>query len=299
MPERTEQSFYHHYQYDALNRRYAMSHKDGSYWEYGYNKRSELTSGARHQHDESLQAGQQFDYAFDTIGNRSKTKRGGSPTGSELREQRYTANALNQYTTITTPGYLQVAGWANEAATVRFNGAASDRQGEYFRGERSVDNSSGPVYERSIEGNAAASYAGRGGHPLPPPTSLPPTTSTATSPDGRWSCGTAKTAYLNGDPCRDLRPERGRNWTSLTTVRGADSVKQSPPGMYRRQWTGSLTLPVQSEPHAELKSLQTSPFTLHTSYLWGTDLSASPQGAGGWEVCWPCLIPKARLPPIL
>ena len=41
-------------------------------------------------------AGQQFEYAFDDIGNRTQTQAGGDASGAGLRATSYAANTLNQ-----------------------------------------------------------------------------------------------------------------------------------------------------------------------------------------------------------
>jgi len=41
---------------------------------------------------------------YDTIGNRQSARSGGDVNGWDLRETTYTANELNQYTSIVTAG---------------------------------------------------------------------------------------------------------------------------------------------------------------------------------------------------
>jgi hypothetical protein len=83
--------------------------------------------------------GQTFNYAFDDIGNR---KSAGTGTPGAQRTQTYGVNALNQYTNRTVPGYLEVNGSADTGADVTVNGASPSRQGEYYRQEVSVNNAS-------------------------------------------------------------------------------------------------------------------------------------------------------------
>ena len=62
-------------------------------------------------------SGQQYGYDFDNIGNRTDAKWGGDTSGSNLRTTSYSANSLNECTSITTPGYQsltssqQCCGW--------------------------------------------------------------------------------------------------------------------------------------------------------------------------------------------
>jgi hypothetical protein len=62
-------------------------------------------------------AGQEFEYTFDDIGNRKRTRRGGDTYGVNLRTANYTANQLNQYTTRQVPGYVDVIGSATADST--------------------------------------------------------------------------------------------------------------------------------------------------------------------------------------
>jgi len=60
-------------------------------------------------------------------------------------------NTLNQITSRTVPGYVNVIGTATNTATVSLWGdngqyAGTSRKGAYFRGELSVDNHAGPVW---------------------------------------------------------------------------------------------------------------------------------------------------------
>ncbi len=62
--------------------------------------------------DNTPVAGQQFDCAFDDIGNRQTATRDG-------RQATYSPNSLNQYTSRTGPGYVNVLGTATNDATGR------------------------------------------------------------------------------------------------------------------------------------------------------------------------------------
>jgi hypothetical protein len=61
-------------------------------------KLGQVTKGRKHNADGTLVAGQQFDYAFDTIGNQTRTKAGGDESSQNQRQNSYTPNLLNQYT---------------------------------------------------------------------------------------------------------------------------------------------------------------------------------------------------------
>jgi len=75
----------HTYQYDAVNRRTQATLEDNSYWQYGYNDRSELTGANRYWSyfaTTTPVSGQQFGYAYDNIGNRQTASFGGDAGGN-------------------------------------------------------------------------------------------------------------------------------------------------------------------------------------------------------------------------
>jgi RHS repeat-associated protein len=134
------------YTYNNLDQRTRITREDNSYSSYVYDDRGELTSGKKYWSDNSPVAGQQMEYAFDSIGNRTSTKAGGDSQGLNLRQAAYTPNALNQYQQRTVPGALDVLGTANAAATVTVNDQATYRRGDYFYKELVVDNNAGPAF---------------------------------------------------------------------------------------------------------------------------------------------------------
>ena len=135
------------YSYNNLGQRTRRTESDGSYWSFGYDRLGQVTSGKRFWADFNPVAGQQFEYAFDEIGNRTSTKAGGDENGMNLRPASYSANNLNQYTSRTVPGAVDVMGVALATNTVTVNGNATYRKGEYFRKEISVSNGSVAVWQ--------------------------------------------------------------------------------------------------------------------------------------------------------
>ena len=128
------------YVYDDVDRRVHATLADGSGWNYDYNDRNEVVSGKRSWVDFTPVSGQQFEYRYDTIGNRSTAASGGDVGGVNLRSKSYTVNALNQYTQVLTPGYQDVLGVAVATNAVTVNGGATDRKTEYFHRELPVNN---------------------------------------------------------------------------------------------------------------------------------------------------------------
>lgn len=139
-------------QFDSRNRRKEIAWDDGSKWTIGYDDLGQVTSGGRKWSDASAVEGQQYGYAYDGAGNRS----GATGTTVNGRTATYTANALNQITSRTVPGAVDVMGSANPGATVTVNGAATSRKGGYFYKLLTASNTSGPV---SVAETIAATLA--------------------------------------------------------------------------------------------------------------------------------------------
>ncbi len=146
----------HAYVYNAQGQRSQATREDRSYWSYGYNNRGELTSGHHSWSNGHAIAGQQFDYNYDSIGNRINTTTNG-------RSATYTPNALNQYTQRDVPGAVDVLGTADPSATVTVNNQpASTRAGRYFDSTVGVGNTNGPV-DQPVDVLAFKGGAGAGG----------------------------------------------------------------------------------------------------------------------------------------
>ena len=137
---------------------------DGSFWVYEYDSLGQVKSGKRHWSDWTPVAGQQFEYGFDDIGNRTSTKAGGDSSGGNLRSASYTANNLNQITQRDVPAYLNVIGAASATATnVNVNNVMAYRRGEYYRVELNPDNSSAvwqSVTNRAVQNGTTNSVTG-------------------------------------------------------------------------------------------------------------------------------------------
>ena len=138
------------YANDEIERRTAIS-RSGTAFDapvqdaYGYNARSEVTSARRALADNPNQGirGFSYDYAYDPIGNRITSKEYDHEDNARMSS--YAANALNQYTQRTVPGYACVRGSATNTATVTVNGNTAWRLGEYFYGGDAADNAASAV----------------------------------------------------------------------------------------------------------------------------------------------------------
>jgi RHS repeat-associated protein len=139
------------YQYNSANQRTKRTDVDGSYWVYTYDSLGQVTSGKKYWSDGTSVAGMQFTYSFDDIGNRKVTGSGGDQTGGPLRSANYGNNSLNQIASKDVPGFVDVIGSAKTNATVSLwtpDGwwAPTIRHADYYRGELPVNNSTGALW---------------------------------------------------------------------------------------------------------------------------------------------------------
>ena len=128
------------YAYNSANQRTRSTLVDNSYWAYAYDALGQVTSGHKHWYDNTVAAGQQFDYAFDTIGNRQTTWEGGDASGANQRQANYTNNVLNQITSRDAPGYADVMGVSLATNVVSVNGTNAYQKWEYFREQLGTNN---------------------------------------------------------------------------------------------------------------------------------------------------------------
>lgn len=276
------------YDYDVADRRTRATWADGSVWNFQYDDRDELVSGKRVWGDASPVAGQQFEYAFDAIGNRTLTKAGGDTNGANLRLANYTNNTLNQLAGRGVPGSVDVMGAATATATnVSVNSQPADaRRVEYYWKQLAVSNSGGPrwqaVTNTATLSNQTATVTGS--------VLVPPAGQTfGYDADGnltndlvwayRWdgenrlrALEVLPSAASNGLP--RVRLEFGYDWQGRRLSKAVLT-----------NWNGSvysttnLTRFLYDEwrPVAEL----TEANALIRSYAWGLDLSGTLDGAGG------------------
>ena len=135
------------YSYNAANQRTQAALMDGSSWRYQYDALGQVTNGSKDWGDGTRVAGQQFNYIFDTIGNRTQTQAGGDQSGANLRAAHYTNNALNQITSRDAPGAVDIMGLVLATNTATVNGQTAYQKGEYFRRQLAVTNTSATVWQ--------------------------------------------------------------------------------------------------------------------------------------------------------
>ena len=132
----------------------------------------------KYWNDDTAVAGQQFEFAFDAIGNRTLARSGGDGTGQGLRESLYSLGGglLNQYATRTVPSAFDVIGVAPIGTTVQVDNQAANRKGEYYWKTVSADNATRPFLKSvTVTGNVGQNQLSQTVTPfLPKSTSAQP-----------------------------------------------------------------------------------------------------------------------------
>jgi RHS repeat-associated protein len=267
------------YQYNSANQRNLALLADGSYWRYGYDALGQVISGNKYWSDETPVAGQQFGYTFDTIGNRTQTESGGDQTGANLRVAYYTNNTLNQITSRSVPGYVDVMGDAIATNAVTVNGVTAYRKTEYFREQSAVTNTSSAVWDGVTVVGSGETNTGHIYVPETPESYTYDADGNLLS-DGRWN-------YTWDGENRLI---------SITSLSGAPTGSQLQLAFAYDYQGRRIQKAVSTNSGGGSFSVYTNVFaydgwnllaevgtsgSLVRGYLWGTDLSGSLRGAGG------------------
>ena len=122
------------YENDAIGRRISradsgIAFDNPAFDVYAYNTRSEVIGAQRYHGTNPADTsrpfgGRGFGYAYDPIGNRTSAS---ETIGGETLVKSYTANALNQYTSIANSDAVALRGSSTNTATVTVNGNAASR----------------------------------------------------------------------------------------------------------------------------------------------------------------------------
>jgi len=260
------------YNYNPANQRTHNTLADGSYWVYGYDSLGQVTNACKYFSDGTPVAGQQFDYAFDTIGNRLQTLAGGDATGANLRLVNYTNNILNQIIGRDVPGAVDVLGASILTNTVSVNGQTAYRKGEYFRQQISVNNTGTALWTnvtvsggQTVNGNTYVAKQ---------PEQFSYDADGNLTNDGRWAYTwdgenrlIQMTVNTNVGPQYLLKfayDSKGRRIQKVATTNGVPISTNS------FLYDGWNLIAEVSPNNSAIRS-----------YVWGSDLSGSPQGAGG------------------
>jgi RHS repeat-associated protein len=262
------------YNYNPANQRTKDTLADGSYWIYGYDSLGQVTNACKYWADHTPVAGQQFDYAFDTIGNRTQTLSGGDTNGLNLRVANYSANTLNQITQRDVPGTNDVTGAAWATNRVSVNGMPAGRKVEYFQGTVGTNNAGSAFWLTTIVTNGTGSSVTGHIYVAKEPEVFQYDPDGNLTNDGRfayvWDGENRLVSMTNNTgvgPKYGLAfayDYQGRRIQKLVATNGV--------ALYTNRflydgWNLIATL----TPNSQLQS----------AYMWGNDLSGSLQGAGG------------------
>jgi len=273
------------YTYNNADQRTRVDQVDGSYWMYTYDALGQATSGRKYWHDNTPVAGQQFEYNFDNIGNRTSTKNGGDATGNGLKEAHYSANSLNQYMQRTVPGGVDVMGSAPTNAVVTVNQQPAYRKDDYFWRELSVTNQSSAVLldvsAIGVTGNSSTNLVGSTGGklfiPKTPEIFIYDTDGNLVQ-DGRW-------IYVWDAENRLVSMQ---DVVSSASKKKLEFVYDSLGRRIQKNvynWNGSLYVIVSTQKCVYDNWNKTAELDgsnqLTQSFLWGLDLSGAIQGVGG------------------
>jgi RHS repeat-associated protein len=266
------------YDYNTANQRVRCALEDGSYWIYQYDQLGQVTSGKRYWPDGTPVDGQQFEYNFDDIGNRMTT--GGRASAAST----YTRTSTNAYTQRTVAAVIDVLGIANPTASVTVNGNTANRHGEYFDYPLSVANSSAayPTVTIASTFGGGASSSGK--------VFVPASTEAFThdqdgnlTADGRWAYtwdGENRLVQM----IRDTDSPTGAREKLVFTYDWMGRRIRKQFYTYSSGWvlsTDTIFLYDGWNLICEFDASTSQPGTLIRSYIWGTDITGSMQGAGG------------------
>ena len=274
----------HGYKLDALGRRTRNTFYDGSYWEYGYNDRSEVTSATRKTPAGIVIPQLAASYDYDGIGNRL------SSTSPILGNHTYIPSSLNQYASITTSNSRTAIGRAPAAWNVEVDGVAASRTGELYHRAITASNGVSPVWKDVVtrRDTGTPSTTGHFWYAATPLSPVHDSDGNLTN-DGRWS-------YVWSAENRLIQIEStlqatlaGHPYTKVVNAYDWQGRR-----IAKHVWQGGTAAsPIFSSSTrwlyngwneiAEFSASSSTATTLtrEKTFTWGLDLSGSLQGAGG------------------
>jgi RHS repeat-associated protein len=273
------------YLYNDANQRVRTTLADGSSWVYEYDALGQVISGKKYWADGTPLAGQQFEYGFDDIGNRASTKAGGDANGAGLRSATYTANRLNQYSSRTVPGAVDIIGAATATATnVNVNNQMAYRRGEYYWKELSITNTSAAQWQavtnRAVQSGTTNLVTGNVFLPQTPESFGYDADGNLTN-DGRWSyTWDAENRLLQIESPTSAPTGSKRRLTFAYDYQGR-RIHEAVQRYTNSNWSIVLSNRFLYDGWNVLAELNATNNAVVRSYLWGLDLSGSLQGAGG------------------
>jgi RHS repeat-associated protein len=268
------------YQYNNANQRIRTVLADGSYWVYEYDEQGQVIRGRRFWADHTPVAGQQFDYAFDDIGNRQTTLAGGDQTGGNQRSASYTADRLNRYSSRTVPATFDVLGLATATSAVTVNSQTAYRKGEYFRREVTASNSSAPDWEGvTVAVSGVSSVTGNVFVPQTPEAYTYDNDGNLLT-DGRWTYTWDAENRLVKQEAHAGVPAGARLKLDYEYDHQGRRIRKAVSTWNGSAWTLYQVRKFVYDGWNLIADLFDND-TLRVQFMWGTDLSGSMQGAGG------------------
>lgn len=271
------------YGYNLANQRVSTALSDASSIDYQYDFWGQVTNATKKWADTSLVAGQQFAYLFDTIGNRLWDQQ-----GAEVLQHRYTNNVLNQIKARTEPGAIIITGTATNGATVKVNRQVASRHGDYFERELTLNNTSNCLW-LGVTNTAILALGTNGelfstniGYAFIPqnPSSLDYDDDGNLRQDGRfsyqWDAENRLISVLSrtNTPANSwISASYGYDWMGRRTSKTVSNYVSG-------AWVKTSDLRFVYDGWNPVAVLDGNG-TLLYSFIWGLDLSGTPQGAGG------------------
>ncbi|WP_217699037.1 RHS repeat-associated core domain-containing protein [Prosthecobacter debontii] len=286
------------YDLDTAGRRDKETRHDGTWLDYGYNDRGELTSAARKRtSDNSTRQDWSHLYTYDDAGNPSTT---GNPEGQTLLHAQ-SASGSNYNRTITAAQKRWLRGVAHPNAVVKVDGQTASREGSQWR--YLLVNPAPPAAQRT---KVVASRPDRSPEPVPvyQTLTLPASPSTWVfnergnlTSDAQWTytwdmenrliVQEQKFPGITGDgpqPVKRLEfsyDAKGRR----IAKRVFTNQRQSNGDLVNGSWTFvQETVFLWQDWTLLAEFVRSSPsgsFGLRRSYLWGLDVDGTFGGAGG------------------
>ncbi len=268
------------YGYNSANQRENVTLADFSRWKFQYDSLGQLNSGKKYWSDSLPVAGEQFEYSFDSIGNRRSTKSGGDASASGLRSANYTINDLNQITSRDVPGTIDIIGAATATNVVTVNGNQTYRHGEFYQYPLSVSNTGTSVWQSVTVAITGTSLVTNGNTLVPPATQ-----NFQYDADGNLTNDLVWTYVWDAEN----RLIQMINETSVPSSarKQLDFSYDHLGRRYRKlvsTWNGSAYAASQTNYFfydGWLLAAEASPGITAKTYLWGVDKSGEPSWIGG------------------
>lgn len=290
------------YAYNDLNQRTRRTRSNASYTDWAYDDLGQIDTATDRFADNSTQPGRSYDYDHDAIGNRTQTSHNGN-----IETYQLDADGLNQYESRDVPRSTPVHGEVNPNVVIDVtvnSEVATTAQGRFYaEADFSPQDFSYPTdadsahYETiTIEArknggtvNEVARYSSEAYIPPHPEAFVHDADGNLTD-DGRWhytwdaenrliAMETLSVAYNAGAPRKKLEfgyDSLGRRFSKTVSDWNESSGLWSQASSLLYLYEGWNLIAELAAPNSPVSDL-----TLQVSYVWGLDLSGSPQGAGG------------------